>query len=134
MTAHLRNDIVDLSNYLGNNVLVRFVNINVYGNNLYLDNINIDLTVSVNSIDEMGNVNVYPNPSSGLFNFELTGNTAKQVQYVVTDASGRVIKRERLNTGSTYRGLLDLREAPQGIYFLRLESESGNRTIKITKI
>ena len=134
LAAHWRNDTVDLSNYLGNNVLVRFVNINGYGNNLYLDNINIDLTVSVNSIDEMGNVNVYPNPSSGLFNFELTGNTAQQVQYVVTDASGRVIKRERLNTGSTYRGLLDLREAPQGIYFLRLESESGNRTIKITKI
>jgi hypothetical protein len=134
LASHWRNDSVDLSSYLGNNVVLRFVNINGYGNNLFLDNINIDLTVSVNSIDEMGNVNVYPNPSSGLFNFDLTGNTATQVQYTITDASGRVITKERLNTGSTYRGLIDLREAPQGIYFLRLESESGNRTIKITKI
>ena len=39
-----RNDTIDLAPYIGGAIVVRFVNITGYGNNLYLDNINIDAT------------------------------------------------------------------------------------------
>ena len=39
-----RNDTVDLSTYVGNVVLLRFVNETAYGNNTFVDNVNLALT------------------------------------------------------------------------------------------
>ena len=132
--AEWRNDTLNLSAWLGSNILVGFVNVNGFGNNLYIDNINVDATVGINEADQLGQVNIYPNPSSGMFNLELKGVDAKQVSYVVTDLEGREIMNQRINTGSNYRGIIDLRQSPQGVYLLRLITESGNRTVKLVKL
>lgn len=39
-----RNDTVDLSAYVGNTVLLRWVHVNDFGNNVYVDNINVNFT------------------------------------------------------------------------------------------
>ena len=39
-----QQETIDISSYIGNTVTLRFVNINGYGQKLYLDNINIDVT------------------------------------------------------------------------------------------
>jgi PKD repeat protein len=129
-----RNDTINLSSWLGSNILVRFVNINGYGNNLYLDNVNVDATVGIDQQDQLGLVSVYPNPSAGLYNLELRGVDAKQVSYSLTDLQGRVVINQRINVGNNYRGIIDLRQAPQGIYLLRLISEKGSRTVKLVKL
>lgn len=77
-----RNDTVDLNPFLGNNIVLRFVNICGWGQNMYLDNINVnvigalppaanfdaDVAYScdgqINFIDLSGN-----NPSQWLWNF-----------------------------------------------------------------
>jgi PKD repeat protein len=42
--AQWRNETVDLSNFIGNIVTLKIINVCGYGNNTYLDNINIDTT------------------------------------------------------------------------------------------
>lgn len=42
--ADWRNDSIDLTPYLGNNVTIRFINICDYGQNLYVDNINVQVS------------------------------------------------------------------------------------------
>ncbi len=39
-----RTDSIDLTSYIGNNITLRFVNICAFGQNLYLDNINVNVT------------------------------------------------------------------------------------------
>lgn len=129
-----RKDTVDMSNWIGSSVLVKFVNINRYGNNLYLDNVNIDAVVGLEQPDKLGNVAVYPNPSAGLFNLELRGVEARNVSYMLTDIEGRVLINQVVNAGNNYRGLIDLRQSPQGVYLLRLVTESGSRTIKLVRL
>ncbi|MBK7965224.1 MAG: S8 family serine peptidase [Bacteroidetes bacterium] len=132
--ADWRNDTINLSSWIGSNILVKFVNINGYGNNLYIDNVNVDATVGIEQPDLLGLVSVYPNPSAGLFNLELRGVDAKQVSYTLTDLQGRVVTSQRVNAGTNYSGIIDLRQAPQGVYLLRLVSEKGNRTVKMVKL
>ncbi len=129
-----RKDTVNLNNWIGSGVLLKFVNINGYGNNLYVDNVNISTTTGLDQPDKLGNVAVYPNPSAGLFNLELNGVTAKNVSYILTDIEGRVVMSRDVNAGNSYRALIDLRQSPQGVYLLRLLTESGSRTLKLVKL
>jgi len=40
--SHWRKEVVDLSDFAGESIMVHFINITGYGNNLYIDNVNID--------------------------------------------------------------------------------------------
>ena len=56
----------DLSNYVGEIIIIKFVNNNGYGNNLYLDNINITETATSSNyypdldMDNFGDINAAP--------------------------------------------------------------------------
>ncbi len=66
------NETIDLNNYLGNNITLRFVNITGYGNNLYLDNINVAVSGLPPYADFQSNVNY---SCEGAINFDdLSGN------------------------------------------------------------
>lgn len=58
------NNTIDLADYIGTMASLRFVAINGYGNNFYLDNINLmsDLGLSELSSSDLA---IYPNPSNG---------------------------------------------------------------------
>lgn len=129
-----RKDTVSLAVWDNQNLSIRFVNINGYGNNLFVDNVNISTTTGVQQNDLLGNVSVYPNPSRGLFTLELSGAEAKTFTYTVSDLQGRQMTGRQVNGGSHHRELIDLSKAPQGVYLLQLITESGMRTVKLTRL
>ncbi|MBS4058647.1 MAG: PKD domain-containing protein [Bacteroidales bacterium] len=94
--------IIDLSAWAGMaNIKLRFESYNNFGNNLYLDNIEVSSTVGLIS----GNagealLSVFPNPA----NSELNINVAKNLigkAYQVTDISGRVVLNGKLDSTLT---------------------------------
>ncbi len=103
------------------NIRFRFEFNHDTGNNIFIDNININGTVGIDEVNaDNSNVVVYPNPSSSFtyvdFNMTYTG----LVKIDVTDAQGRLISTftDELPAGEhQYTMSQDL---AKGVYFVRL--------------
>jgi len=87
---------------------------------LTIDDVFGKINVSVNEISKEG-INVFPNPSNGVFNINVENNYNLEV----FDITGRVINTRTL-TGNT---TLELNNA--GIYFLRFSNKNGSYTQKV---
>lgn len=72
-------------------------------------------------------VKVYPNPSEGIINFELSSKNISTWNLSVMDALGRVVSSEKIigkaNTSC------DLRNMPKGIYFYKITSDNANISV-----
>ncbi|MPM15277.1 hypothetical protein SDC9_61645 [bioreactor metagenome] len=71
---------------------------------------------SVMENEKPSQLNIFPNPSNGLFSFENKGEAA--VPYEITDAAGKVVQRGVLQNGS---GFIDLQDFENGIYILKTQ-------------
>ena len=72
------------------------------------------------------NVNVYPNPTTGLVTLDL--NAATQV--TITNALGQVILTETVLAG---KQTIDLKNQNNGLYFMNLQQDGKQQTIKVIK-
>src|SRR5690606_29325681 len=80
-----KTEIFSLAGFNKNSVLVKFVATSDNGNNLYLDNINLQQKNPVGikqSVNAAYNMNVFPNPTSGLTS--ITVNTPSSVTAKLT--------------------------------------------------
>jgi hypothetical protein len=71
-------------------------------------------------------INLYPNPNNGSFNMDL--NEASQI--IIINAVGQVIFNETLNAGKQN---LDILNAANGIYFVKVKQGNKHQTIKFIK-
>jgi hypothetical protein len=130
-----RRDAINLQPFIGSaNVLFRFVNVNDYGNNLYIDNVNItDGPLSVQSVNFANSTSLYPNPGQGLFNLQINQIDAKQIKLEVFDALGNLVMQNDNVKGN--RGLiLDLQDKSNGIYTVKLSSANSIYFHKLVKM
>jgi hypothetical protein len=125
-----------LTGYNKTGVLVKLVATNGYGNNLYLDNINLAANSVADGIKEnAGNqtaMNVSPNPGSGLTNVLITSAKAQVASLTVVNALGMVIMNKQVNlSAGKNNSIIDLSGIATGIYSIHL---SGNNLKAVTKI
>ncbi|MCA0428614.1 MAG: DUF5011 domain-containing protein [Bacteroidetes bacterium] len=74
---------------------------------------------------------VYPNPSSGIFNLQMLRVPENEVRVSVIDISGKRILQKELERSTTLEQQLDLSNQSKGIYILQLESGNQIFTRKI---
>ncbi|NRA12924.1 MAG: T9SS type A sorting domain-containing protein, partial [Crocinitomicaceae bacterium] len=81
-------------------------------------------------VDELDNnqVNVYPNPSEGLFNVQMKNFTGENHTVIVTDISGRVVLNKQVSAG-TFQ--LDLSGAAGGSYMMTIQSNTTKMVKRI---
>lgn len=67
-------------------------------------------------------VNIYPNPSKGVYNLEMSGKTAERI--TVLDVDGRIVLDEAVTPASVVRTTVDLSKFAKGVYTLRVSGEN----------
>lgn len=112
---------IDISAYAGQNVMIRFVAINDFGNSLFLDNINIQTNLGIVDLDEL-QFQVFPNPNNGSFIVRHDLSTPKMT---ILSLDGKLIY-EGILTEATAKMDYNL---PAGTYMVQLE-ENGIRGVK----
>jgi hypothetical protein len=132
-----RTDRVDLTAYKTKKVFIRFRGSNNKGNNLYLDNINVQTKnawpLGVNDLNG-DHALIYPNPSDGHFTLEFYADTQKKVTYSVMNAAGQEIRRFQTNlySGAT-RIQVNISDLASGVYFLRITDGVHTQHAKLNK-
>jgi hypothetical protein len=76
-------------------------------------------------------VQLYPNPTNGIINIQLSGNEKAQ-RFEVYDITGKLVKT-KVNTSHAINQI-DLSELKRGTYIIRIISDSNSITRKIQKL
>ncbi|MDB9712716.1 Omp28-related outer membrane protein, partial [Flavobacteriaceae bacterium] len=78
-------------------------------------------TLGINSVFE-NDLNIFPNPSNGVFTIKTSLNNST---YKIYNLIGQHVKSGLINNGAN---LIDLRNSIDGIYFMTIERENGEKT------
>jgi hypothetical protein len=83
-------------------------------------------------ITQSASFNLYPNPTTGKFTLEQTGDTgSKTVKVVIYGMHGEKVMARDLTGERKYE--LSIAELPVGLYFVKVVSGEYTRTIKLIK-
>lgn len=129
-SSQWRTETVNVPAATGNALVTfKFENVSHWGNNLYVDNINIPFIAGMHDPGYPAVV-VYPNPSHGIINI-LIPVSAGAVSWMLLDATGRKVwEGERLSQNGKLD--LDLSHFENGMYFLQLHTSAFGVVNKIS--
>jgi hypothetical protein len=84
---------------------------------------------NVGDIDKNATINVFPNPSDGLFNIELTDIEEAQIR--VYSRTGKLVKDINHRGNNKYdEAIIDIGTEADGLYFLIVIDSKGHRLVK----
>ncbi len=79
-----------------------------------------------------GELLLYPNPNQGVFEISYPANTITDLRIEVFDLFGKTVFSEALlSFTGVYQRKFDLKEYPQGIYFLKIDNGSQTKVKKV---
>ena len=117
---------IDLSAYDGQQIMLRFVAINAYGNNFYLDNINVDgVPLSIEDSKYFNGVSIFPNPSKGEVYVEHNYQGEATLNVFAND--GKLVHSQTIHKN---KQLIEV-SLPTGLYQAQLSCDEEVTIIKL---
>ena len=123
--------------FKGEKVIIQFEGANDRGNNLFLDNINIQLknatSLSTRNYEDE-KYKIYPNPSNGNYILSINSLTNHNVQYSIQTITGKILKRQQFNVSpGELLTAINIQEFANGVYVLQLNDGKNIKNIKLLK-
>ena len=140
-----RQETVDLTPFLvpaapvsqPQTVLLRFANLNDYGNNLYLSNIGVAervVTATALGLSSSQWLTAHPVPFGARLLVTVEAAPAGPASLLLFDALGREVRRQTLALRPAAQQVeLDTESLPSGVYVLHLSSARGTQQLKLVK-
>ena len=132
-----RTENVDLTSYVGNDqVLIKFVGTSNYGNNLYLDNIDVSGAVGVKNVNSTNEFVVSPNPATNIVNLKFYSKLAQTNLVEIKNALGQSVYSYEFETIAGDNNLnIRTNDFNSGVYFVVLNNgtESNIKKLIINK-
>lgn len=135
----LRPDSVSLASYVGQTIYVAFLASSHDDNLLFLDDVvikkegvNAVKTISANDFK----VESFPNPATETTRVNFTITQFSRVTINLLDMNGRLVKKMekgQLMTGNHFADI-DLKDIPQGNYFIQVKSNNNSQAVKLTVV
>ncbi|MEP2936611.1 MAG: S8 family serine peptidase [Gilvibacter sp.] len=128
-----RQEEIDLSAYIGDQVQFRFVNVTGNGNYTYLDNVNV-LNDYLGVTDQaLNQLVMYPNPAQDAVTVALNQSGFEQVDLKVTNSLGQqVIVRSNITPNGNNAISFDVSGLQSGIYFVTVQVDGASSTKKLS--
>jgi hypothetical protein len=135
--ADWRNEGVSLASYANTaSLFVRFVSENHYGNNVFLDDINVaDNFVSVENVNIVNaNLNAYPNPTNSNTNVNFSLANTSEVKMNIINMLGENVYNNDFGTlaAGNYNEVVNFNNMPNGLYLVNLNVNGKVSTLRLT--
>lgn len=135
-TSQWRFELVSLTAYANNpTVLVKFVATSDYGNNIFVDQVNVNQATGINTLPDanISLVELFPNPAVNETSANITLVNASDVSIMVLNNVGQIVYQtaSALNAGSN-KVNIDTKQFAAGIYNVIIATENGSITKKLS--
>lgn len=120
-------------------VQIKIINVTDGGNNLYLDDINVEYSSIMTSVSHpenpLSDLQVYPNPFSDQLIIQYKLDQPIALKISVTDLTGRRITHQSFNKGHSVENTISIDSASwaDGMYLMTITTDVGIHTLKLIK-
>jgi len=95
------------------------------------DYITVNICTGIKEVSAVG-LEVYPNPSDGLFNLEFTSDLQEKINIkIINSLSSVVYEKNNIFVDGIYKTTVDLSKLHKGLYFLVIENYQGRTVNRI---
>lgn len=97
----------------------------------------VNSQTSIKKINENAEIKIYPNPTKGVTEIEITGLESEElwIPIQVYNSQGKKIQSTTVaNYSGNYRGVVSLYHHPNGTYFFNIKLKENSHLLKVQKI
>jgi Secretion system C-terminal sorting domain/Cleaved Adhesin Domain len=129
--AQWKFDFVDISSVPAN-AIFGFKATSAYGNNLFIDNINIKLPTAIQDVINANSIIISPNPSNSNVNVSMMLPSTSDVNLTIVDMTGKTVFTKSISNINNIEEKINVSNFATGIYNLVIKTNKGIASKKLT--